>query len=198
MSDPPRITAIVVDHPGDEDAMRVGTVPRPRLGPTELRLAVRAAGVNRADLLQRQGKYPPPPGSSEVLGLECAGEVVEVGREVRGWKTGDRAMALLAGGGYAAEAVAPAGCALPVPEALSWEEAAALPEVFLTAFLTIFEMARFAPGEVALVHGGGSGVGTAAITLVTRSGGRIAVTAGSEEKCGRCRAHGAGLAVNYR
>src|SRR5512134_230608 len=114
--------AIVFDAPGDESVLRLADVPAPRLGPGELRLRVAATAVNRADLLQRQGLYPPPPGASPILGLECAGEVIEVGEEVRGWRTGERAMALLAGGGYAEEVVVPAPCAMRIPARLSFEE----------------------------------------------------------------------------
>jgi putative PIG3 family NAD(P)H quinone oxidoreductase len=190
--------AVVFDAPGDESVLRVGDAPRPQLGPHDLRIRVRATAVNRADLLQRQGMYPPPPGASPILGLECAGEVIEIGAGVRGWVIGDRAMALLAGGGYAEEAVVDAGSALHVPAALSDEEAGALPEVFLTAFLNIFLLGAVPEGGSVLVHGGGSGVGTAAITLCRESGRRVIVTAGSEEKCRRCVAHGADMAINYR
>ena len=121
--------AVLVDEPGDETHLRVGEAPSPELGPGDLRIRVAATAVNRADLLQRQGLYPPPPGASELLGLECAGEVAEVGSAVSGWSPGDRVMALLAGGGYAEEAVVDAGSCLPVPERLSLEEAAAVPEI---------------------------------------------------------------------
>jgi putative PIG3 family NAD(P)H quinone oxidoreductase len=190
--------AVVCDEPGDESVLHVGEVASPALEPGDLRLRVAAAGVNRADLLQRQGLYPPPPGASSIIGLECAGEVIEVGDEVEGWATGDRAMALLSGGGYAEEVVVPAGCALRIPERLGWEEAAAVPEVFLTVFLNVFQLAGFAEDQTALVHGGGSGIGTAAIQLVKAAGGVIVVTAGSDEKCQRCRELGADLALNYR
>ena len=190
--------SIVVDTPGAEDVMKIGEVPSPTLAPEDLRIRVRATAVNRADLLQRQGMYPPPPGASPIIGLECAGEVIEVGRAVRGWKVGDRAMALLAGGGYAEEAVVHYGSAMHVPAALSFEEAGALPEVFLTSFLNIFMLGEIKPGGAALVHGGGSGVGTASITLLKEAGMRALVTAGSDEKCQRCRAHGANVAINYR
>ena len=190
--------AVLVKEPGDETALRIGDAPAPSLGSGDLRIRVAAAGVNRADLLQRQGLYPPPPGVSEILGLECAGEVAEVGADVRGWNAGDRAMALLAGGGYAEEVVVSAGCALPVPDALSLEEAAAVPEVFITVFLNVFQLAALPDGGSALVHGGGSGIGTAAIQLVKASGGRVFVTAGSDAKCQRCRDLGADLAINYQ
>src|SRR5690242_10833344 len=152
--------AIVFDAPGGEDVLRIGDVPAPPLAPDELRIRVRATAVNRADLLQRQGLYPPPPGASPLLGLECAGEVIERGAQVHGWRTGERAMALLAGGGYAEEAVVHYGSALHVPDALSDEEAGAFPEVFLTAFSNLFMLGEITTGATALVHGGGSGVGT--------------------------------------
>lgn len=179
-------------------ALEIGEAPRPALGPRDLRIDVRATAVNRADLLQRAGRYPPPPGASEILGLECAGIVTEVGAEVRGWTIGDRAMALLAGGGYAEDVVVDAGSAMHVPDALSDDEAAAIPEVFLTAFLNLFLLARLREGETALIHGGGSGVGTAATTLAKLAGARVLVTAGSREKCERCLAHGADVAIDYR
>jgi len=190
--------AIVVDTPGAEDVLKIGEAPSPILGPEDIRIRVRATAVNRADLLQRQGMYPPPPGTSPIIGLECAGDVVEVGRAVRGWNVGERAMALLPGGGYAEEAVVHHGSAMHVPAALSFEEAGALPEVFLTSFLNIFMLGEIPAGGAALVHGGGSGVGTAAITLLKAAGMRALVTAGSDEKCQRCRAHGADVAINYR
>jgi putative PIG3 family NAD(P)H quinone oxidoreductase len=190
--------AVVCDGPGDESVLRIAEVTPPELESGDLRIRVAAAAVNRADLLQRQGLYPPPPGASTILGLECSGEVIETGTQVEGWAPGDRAMALLSGGGYAEEVAVPAGCALRVPERLGWEEAAAVPEVFLTVFLNVFRLAGFAAGGTVLVHGGGSGIGTAAIQLVKSAGGTIVVTAGSDEKCRRCRELGADVAVNYR
>jgi putative PIG3 family NAD(P)H quinone oxidoreductase len=190
--------AIVFDQPGDESVLRIGEVESPRPGPNELRIRVRATAVNRADLLQRRGFYPPPPGASPILGLECAGEVIEPGAAVRGWKKGNRVMALLAGGGYAEEVVVDAGSAMHVPDALSDPEAGALPEVFLTAFLNVFLLGEPPAGGSVLVHGGGSGVGTAAITLGKEAGLRVLVTAGSDEKCRRCREHGADVAINYK
>jgi tumor protein p53-inducible protein 3 len=179
-------------------ALVLEEVPRPELGANDLRIAVRATAVNRADLLQRAGHYPPPAGASPLLGLECAGVVTEAGSNVVGWKPGDRAMALLPGGGYAQEVVVHAGSAMRVPEALTDEEAAAIPEVFLTAFLNLFLLARVREGETALIHGGGSGVGTAATTLLKLAHVRVLVTAGSPEKCAQCLAHGADVAINYR
>jgi putative PIG3 family NAD(P)H quinone oxidoreductase len=192
------VKAIVFDKPGDESVLRLGDVPAPALEPGSLRLRVAATAVNRADLLQRQGMYPPPPGASPILGLECAGEVVELGAGVSGWRVGDRAMALLAGGGYAEEVVVHAGSAMRVPASLDLVRAAALPEVFLTVDLNVFQLGGLAKGGSALVHGGGSGIGTTAIQLCKEAGARVFVTAGSEEKCARCRELGADLAVNYR
>jgi putative PIG3 family NAD(P)H quinone oxidoreductase len=189
--------AVLLDGFGDESVLRVGETDAPPLGANDLRIRVRATAVNRADLLQREGHYPPPAGASPILGLECAGEVIEVGASVSGWSRGERAMALLAGGGYAEEVVVDAGCAMRVPDAMSDVEAGALPEVFLTAFLNVFMLARAARGETLLVHGGGSGVGTAATTLGKLAGLRVIVTAGSDEKCASCVEHGADLAINY-
>ncbi len=190
--------AIVLDGFGDESVMRLGEAPAPAMEPGCLRIRVAAAAVNRADVMQRRGMYPPPPGAPDLLGLECAGEVAEVGDGVEGWKVGDRAMALLAGGGYAEEVVVHAGSAMRVPERLSLAEAAAVPEVFLTVFLNVFQLGGLAEGGAALVHGGGSGIGTAAIQLVRQAGASSVVTAGSDEKCARCRELGADVAVNYR
>ena len=178
--------------------LEIGEAPRPTLSADDLRIAVRATSVNRADLLQAAGRYPPPPGASSILGLECAVVVAEVGENVRGWSVGDRAMALLPGGGYAAEVVVHAGSAMHVPDALTDEEAGALPEVFLTAFLNLFLLAQVREGESALIHGGGSGVGTAATTLCKLADVRVLVTAGSPEKCARCIEHGADVAIDYR
>jgi putative PIG3 family NAD(P)H quinone oxidoreductase len=190
--------AIVFDEPGDESVLRLGEAPDPSPGRGEVRLRVAACAVNRADLLQRQGLYPPPPGASPLLGLECAGEVVELGAGVGGWKPGDRAMALLAGGGYAEQVVVDAGSLLPVPDALSIEQAAALPEVYLTVFLNVFQLGGLRAGGAVLVHGGGSGIGTATIQLAKLAGATVVATAGSDAKCRRCLELGADVAVNYR
>jgi putative PIG3 family NAD(P)H quinone oxidoreductase len=192
------VRAILFDEPGDPSVMKLGEAPAPELQPGSIRIRVAATSVNRADLLQRQGLYPPPPGESPILGLECAGEVAEVAPGVASWRVGDRAMALLAGGGYAEEVVVPAGCAMRVPERMSLEEAAGVPEVFLTVFLNVFQLAELPDGGSALVHGGGSGIGTAAIQLVKEAGGSIIVTTGSASKCDRCVELGADRAVNYR
>jgi putative PIG3 family NAD(P)H quinone oxidoreductase len=177
---------------------RIADVDPPKVGPNDVRIRVRATAVNRADLLQREGHYPPPPGASKIIGLECSGAVIETGENVRGWSRGDRAMALLAGGGYAEEVVVDAGSAMHIPDALSDEEAAAIPEVFVTAFSNIFLFAEAKRGESILVHGGGSGVGTAATTLCKLNEMRVFVTAGSDEKCAQCLQHGADVAINYR
>jgi putative PIG3 family NAD(P)H quinone oxidoreductase len=190
--------AIVFDRYGDESVLHIANVPSPPLVDGAIRIRVHTAGLNRADLLQREGKYPPPPGASTILGMECAGEIAEVARGVSGWRIGDRAMALLAGGGYAEEVVVDAGSAMRIPQPLSLEEAGALPEVFLTAFLNVFDLARARRGETLLVHGGGSGVGTAATTLGKLAGLRVVVTVGSDEKARRCIDHGADDAINYK
>jgi putative PIG3 family NAD(P)H quinone oxidoreductase len=190
--------AIVIDRPGSPEVMRVGDVPSPPLGPRDVRIAVDAAGINRADLLQREGHYPPPAGASQILGLECAGVVAEVGDEVKSFAPGERVMALLAGGGYAQETVVDAGSVFRVPDALADTEAGAMPEVFLTAFSNIFVLAQAKSGESVLIHGGGSGIGTAATTLCKLAGMRVLVTAGSGEKCALCIDHGADVAINYK
>jgi tumor protein p53-inducible protein 3 len=167
-------------------------------GPDDVLIDVYAAAVNRADLQQRAGMYPPPPGAPTVLGLDMAGQIVTVGDNITGWCAGDRVCALLPGGGYAEQVVVPAQMLMPIPTAWSYEQAAALPEVFLTAFLNIFGEAGFQAGDFVLVHGGASGVGTAAIQLVKKAGGRIVVTAGTTDKVVRCLDLGADLAINYR
>lgn len=189
---------IVYDAQADGNPLSLAEVEAPTLEAGSIRIEVTATAVNRADLMQRRGFYPPPPGASPLLGLECSGIVAEVGEGVEDWAPGDRVMALLPGGGYAQEVVVRAGHCMRVPESLDLVEAAALPEVLLTVFLNVFQLARLASEEWLLVHGGGSGIGTAAIQLVSEAGARIAVTAGSDEKCTRCRDLGADLAINYR
>src|SRR6266498_3508222 len=187
--------AILFDQPGDPDVLRYGDAPDPQPGADELLVRVHATAVNRADLLQRRGGYAPPPGASPILGLELAGEVVQ---PVGEWRTGDRVMAVVTGGGYAEVAAVPAGLAMRIPERFSYQEAAAIPEAFLTAYLNLFTLGRLQPGEVALIHAGASGVGTAAIQLAHAAGARAIVTAGSDEKLALCRELGAELAINYR
>ncbi len=190
--------AIVCDSPGDEEVMRLAEVPSPELGPGQVRVRVQGTSVNRADLLQRRGLYPPPPGATEILGLECAGEIIEVGDGVDAWRPGQRVMALLPGGGYAEEVAVDAGTVLAWPECFSQAEAAGFMETHLTAFLNIFTLGQPEADGAVLVHGGSGGVGTAAIGLAREAGLRIAVTAGSAERCARCLELGADLAINYR
>ncbi len=189
--------ATIIEKPGDESVLKIGEVADPIPGPADLLIKVRYAALNRADIMQRQGYYPPPPGASPILGLECAGEVIGVGREVTGWRIGDRAMALLAGGGYAEKVAVHHGSAMHIPTTLSDEEGAAIPEVFLTAFLNLFMLGEIKSGESALIHGGGSGVGTASIQLLREAGARSIVTAGSDAKCEQCLKLGADVSINY-
>lgn len=189
--------AIQIEQPGRDAALRLVDRPSPECGPDDLRLRVRAAGVNRGDLLQRRGLYPPPPGVTDVPGLECSGEVVEVGADVAGWRVGERAMALLAGGGYAEEVVVHAGSVLRFPERWSWVEAAAVPEVFQTVHLCLFRLAGLRAGETVLVQGGSGGIGTAAIQLARHVGARVLVTAGTAERRARCVALGAQAALDH-
>ncbi|MDP6792468.1 MAG: NAD(P)H-quinone oxidoreductase [Anaerolineales bacterium] len=170
----------------------------PVCGTGEVLVDVHATALNRADLFQRAGKYPPPPGASKILGLEIAGEVSVLGENVEGCKLGDRVCALLAGGGYAERAAVPAEMLMPVPEGWDFEQAAAVPECFLTGFVNFYMEAGLQRGETVLTHGGASGVGTAAIQLACASGNSIFVTAGSAEKVARCEELGAELAINYR
>lgn len=190
--------AITIDEPGDESVMKPGEAPAPELKAGMIRIQNFASGVNRADLLQRAGSYPPPSGASPILGLECAGRVAEVASDVERWSVGDRVMALLPGGGYAEEVVVDAGSVLPLPDALRFEEGGGLPETLLTVFLNVFQLGALPPGGSVLVHGGGSGIGTTTIDLVKRAGGRVVATAGSDEKCQRCLELGADAVANYK
>ena len=167
-------------------------------GTGEVLVAVGATAVNRADLSQARGNYPPPPGASEILGLEMAGVIEAVGSDVRGWQVGDRVCALLPGGGYAEKAVVPAGMLMTVPEDWSLAQAAAIPEVWFTAYVNLFLEGSLQPAERVLIHAGGSGVGTAAVQLAHHIGAEAYVTAGAEVKLERCRELGAALAVNYK
>lgn len=191
--------AIVISEPGGPEALRWQQVPDPEPGEGEVAIDVAATAVNRADVMQRQGNYDPPPGASPYPGLECAGRVAAIGDSVQGWQVGDEVCALLAGGGYAERVVAPATQLLPVPSGVSLTEAAALPEVACTIFSTVFMVAGLRPGETFLVHGGGSGVGTFAIQLAKAAGaGTVFTTAGSSAKLDRCRELGADVAIDYR
>jgi NADPH2:quinone reductase len=195
---PTTMTVIQARQPGGPDVLQpvVRSVPVPGAG--EVLVKVAAAGVNRPDLMQRQGKYPPPQGASDVLGLELSGVVVAVGPSVSRWRAGDRVTALVAGGGYAEFAVVPEPQCLPVPRGLSMEEAAGLPETFFTVWTNVFDRGRLVAGESLLVHGGASGIGTAAIQLARARGARVFATAGSREKCLACERLGAERAINYR
>ena len=190
--------AIVVDAETPGRPLRWAEVPDPAMGPREVLVEVHATAVNRADLLQRAGGYPPPPGAPETLGLEMAGIVAEAGDQVSRVRPGDRVCALLAGGGYAERASVDERLLIPVPDAWDFARAAAVPEVFLTAYLNLFEEAGLQPRETVLVHAGASGVGTAAIQLARHQGCRVLATAGTEAKRDLCRRLGAGLAVDYR
>jgi NADPH2:quinone reductase len=188
---------VTATAPGGPDVLEVGEHPTPAPGPHEVLVKVAAAGVNRPDVLQRAGHYPPPKGASPILGLEVAGEVVHCGREARRWAVGDRVCALVPGGGYAEYvAVAEDNC-LPVPAGLSMEEAAALPETFFTVWSNVFDRGRLQAGEWFMVHGGSSGIGTTAIQLAKAFGARVIATAGSAEKCEACRRLGADVAIDY-
>jgi putative PIG3 family NAD(P)H quinone oxidoreductase len=170
----------------------------PTFGPDEVLVDVQTTALNRADLAQRAGHYPPPPGASDIIGLEMAGQIAEIGANVRNWKVGDRVCALLPGGGYAERVTVPQEMLMPIPSGWSYEQAGAMPEVYLTAFVNLYMEANVQPGETVLVHGGASGVGTAAIQLLKASGNPVLVTAGSADKCAACVNLGADLAINYR
>lgn len=189
--------AIIIDRPGGPESMRIGELPDPTPQSDDLLVRVHATALNRLDLLQREGRYPLPPGAPKTLGVEMAGEVIGWGENVTGWSRGDRVCALLLGGGYAEQVAFPAAMAIPIPENLSYEEAAGIPEVFLTAFLNLFVIGNLQAGDFTLIHGGASGVGTAAIQLAREAGAHPIVTAGTEEKLARCRALGAIAAINY-
>ena len=190
--------AIVVTEPGGPDVLRWTEVPDPVAASGEVVVRVTASAVNRADLLHRQGFYPPPPGASPYLGLECSGTVVDVGEGVEGWHHGDPCTALLAGGGYAELVAVPAPQLMPVPGGVDLEDAAALPEVACTVWSNVVIDAGLRTGDVLLVHGGAGGIGTFAIQAAVALGARVAVTAGSADKLERCRELGADILVNYR
>lgn len=194
----PDMIAIAIDRPGAPDVLVPVKRPRPRPRAGEVLIRVAAAGVNRPDVLQRMGVYPPPPGASDLPGLEVAGEVVAAAPDVEWPAVRDRVCALVNGGGYAEYVVAPAPQCLPVPEGLSMNEAAALPETFFTVWANVFDRCGLKPGESFLVHGGASGIGTAAIQICSALGARVFATAGGAEKCAVCERLGAELAVNYR
>jgi putative PIG3 family NAD(P)H quinone oxidoreductase len=196
---PTAITAIEISEPGGPEVLKPVSRPMPLPGMGEVLIEVKAAGVNRPDMQQRQGAYDPPPGASDIPGLEVAGKIVAVGLGVHNLKVGDEVCALVSGGGYATYCVAPAPQTLPVPRGLTLVEAAAVPETFFTVWTNVFERARFQPGETFLVHGGSSGIGTTAIQLTRALGAhQIFATAGSIEKCRACEALGATRGIDYK
>ncbi|MCT9074974.1 NAD(P)H-quinone oxidoreductase [Streptomyces fulvoviolaceus] len=190
--------AITIPEPGGPEALVWSEVPDPVPGEGEVLVEVAASAVNRADILQRQGFYNPPPGASPYPGLECSGRIVALGTGVSGWSVGDEVCALLAGGGYAEKVAVPAGQLLPVPKGVGLTQAAALPEVVCTVWSNVFMISHLRPGETLLVHGGSSGIGTMAIQLAKAVGAKVAVTAGTQGKLDRCAELGADILVNYR
>ncbi len=195
---PTTMRVVEISKPGESEVLVMATRPVAMPGPDEILIRIAAAGVNRPDVLQRKGAYAPPPGASDLPGLEAAGEVVALGETVTRWKLGDQVCALLPGGGYAEYAVTHQDHALPVPKGLTLVQAAALPETFFTVWTNVFMRGRLKAGETFLVHGGTSGIGTTAIQLASVMGARVFTTAGSDKKCAICRDLGAELAINYR
>lgn len=188
--------AVIVE---DEQPLKLGHVDKPVCGPNDVLVEIVTAGLNRADLVQRRGLYPPPPGASEILGLECAGTIVATGEEVTDWAIGDRVCGLLAGGGYAEFTAIDQGSLFKIPDEMSFEQASALPEVLMTVWANIFDRCQFKSGETVLIHGGTSGIGTMAIQMLKVAGAaKIMVTAGSAEKCQFALDLGADIAINYR
>ena len=189
---------IEISRPGEPGVLKAVERPDPRPGPGDVLIRVAAAGVNRPDVMQRRGAYPPPPGASDIPGLEVAGTIEALGEGVSGWRVGDAVCALVAGGGYATLCVAPARQCLPVPANLDVVAAAAIPETFFTVWTNVFDRGRLKAGERALFHGGTSGIGTTAIQLAAARGATVFATAGTDEKCRVCEALGAAHAINYR
>ena len=190
--------AVVVDEPGDAEVMKWREVDDPTAGPDEVVIDVVATAVNRADIMQRRGFYPPPSGASPYLGLECSGTIRNVGSAVNGWATGEECVALLNGGGYAEQVAVSAGQVMRVPSGVRLVDAAALPEVAATVWSNLMMTAALEPGELLLIHGGSSGIGTMAIQFAKAVGARVAVTAGTADKLSRCAALGADFGINYR
>jgi len=191
--------AIIITHPGRPEVLQLADRPKPQPQPGKVLVKISAAGVNRPDVAQRKGNYPPPPGAStEIPGLEIAGTIVELGVDVSRWKVGDQVCALVIGAGYAEYCTVPAGQCLPVPPNITLTEAASLPETFFTVWSNVFDRAKLQPGESLLVHGGSSGIGVAAIQIAKALGSIVYVTAGSDEKCAFCESLGADEAINYK
>ncbi len=195
---PATAPAIVVTEPGGPENLKLDHVPVPQPGPGEVLIRVRAAGLNRADSVQREGNYPPPPGASDIMGLECAGEIAALGDGVTGFQIGDGVCALLAGGGYATYCAVPAVQVLPLPKGFDMVQGAAIMETFCTVWTNVFDRGRLQAGERFMVHGGSSGIGTSAIMLAKARGAEVYATAGSAEKCKVCEDLGAKRAINYR
>jgi len=195
---PTRMTAIAISAPGGPEVLLPEERDVPKPGASEILVKVAAAGVNRPDVMQRKGQYPPPPGAPDIPGLEIAGEVAAVGGKVARWKVGDKVTALVAGGGYAEYCLADEAVALPVPKGFSMVEAAALPETFMTVWHNVFQRGALKSGETILIHGGSSGIGTAAIMLAKAFGAKVIVTAGSPQKCEACKKLGADYAIDYK
>jgi tumor protein p53-inducible protein 3 len=190
--------AIIITTPGGPEVLELADVPEPTLRPGSVLVRVRATALNRADLLQRRGFYPPPRGESEILGMECSGEIVAVGDGASSLRPGDRVMALLPGGGYAEKVVVPEKMAIPMPTGMTFEEAAAIPEAFLTAREALFTLGRTRADDVVLIHAAAGGVGSAAVQLARQAGARVIATAGSAEKLAKASELGAHVVVNYR
>lgn len=195
---PERMQVVEISRPGGPEVLQITTRAVPQPKPGEVLIHVAAAGVNRPDCLQRAGSYAPPPGASDLPGLEVAGTVAQIGEGVTQWKVGDRVCALTPGGGYAEWCLTPAGHCLPIPSGWSLVEGASLPETFFTVWINVFERGRLAPGETLLVQGGSSGIGVAAVQLARAFGHRVFVTAGTADKCAACEQLGAERAINYR
>ncbi|KAJ8628484.1 hypothetical protein MRB53_021791 [Persea americana] len=190
--------AVVITSPGGPEVLQLQEVENPRIGDDEVLINIGATALNRADTLQRKGSYPPPEGASPYPGLECAGTVESVGKNVTRWTVGDEVCALLSGGGYAEKVAVPAGQVLPVPRGISLIEAASFPEVACTVWSTVFMMSGLSAGETFLIHGGSSGIGTFAIQIAKHQGARVFVTAGSQEKLTFCKGLGADICINYK
>ena len=190
--------AVTTSEPGGPEVLSIGEVPDPQPGPGEVLIEVAATAVNRADVLQRQGNYPPPPGASDVIGLECSGTITALGPEVEDWSIGDQVCALLAGGGYAERVAVPAGQVMPIPDGVDLVTAAALPEVCCTVWSNVFMVGHLQPGESLLVHGGSGGIGSCAIQVAKAYDARVLATCGSAEKAEFCRSLGADVVINYK
>lgn len=195
---PTRMSAIAISKPGGPEVLVPEERDVPKPGPSDLLVKVAAAGVNRPDVMQRKGQYPPPPGAPDIPGLEIAGEVVAVGNQAKRWKVGDKVTALVAGGGYAQYCLAEDSIALPVPKGFTMTQAAVIPETFMTVWHNVFQRGALKSGETLLIHGGASGIGTTAIMLTKAFGAKVIITAGDAAKCEACKKLGADFAVDYK